>query len=231
MSDIDWEVPYIPPEGIVAECLLPDGCDSCDDPIMQRGLEPLARFDRPQLKRAPAPGRDPLWSLGRFISKECAGLVHRYRPGPAELRQAFADGRFPAQHRIALEWAFAGMRRKFVFPILVAGARLPIHEVARCFWIAFDGMDFGCGPWLNQWADDPDRPHPGSKVEPPLPVPPESAVRRSEAMWRAARAKRAVRLREGSAGGTAARRAGEPFTGVRRQAGRRTMGRRLKPGS
>ena len=26
--------------------------------------------------------------------------------------------------------------------------------------IQFDGAAFGCGPWLNQWAENPDRPHP-----------------------------------------------------------------------
>ena len=25
---------------------------------------------------------------------------------------------------------------------------------------AFEGYAFGCGPWLNQWADDPEKLHP-----------------------------------------------------------------------
>lgn len=164
MSDArDWEVPYVPPEGIVRECLLPDACMSCDDPLMARPLEPLRRFDRPQLRRVDnpvAPERDPLACLGLFVAKECAGLPRQHRPDIAALRRAFEGGEFTEQHRIALDWAFSGMRTMYAFPSLVAGARLPIFEVARCFWTLFDGASFGCGPWLNQWADDPHRPHP-----------------------------------------------------------------------
>ena len=163
MSDsADWEVPYIPPEGIVRECLLPDACNSCDDPLMAQPLEPLRRFDCPQLKRVDGPStdRDPLDCLGLFVAKECAGMAHRHRPHIGGLRKAFESGEFTEQHRIALGWAFAGMRTMYAFPSLVAGARLPIFEVARCFWMLFDGASFGCGPWLNQWAVDPDRPHP-----------------------------------------------------------------------
>ncbi len=165
VGDVNWEIPYIPPEGVVRECLLPDGCVSCDDPIMRRPLEPLARFDRLQLKRIDGvtARRDPLDALRRVIAKDCAGLAHEHRPSVKELREAFASGRFTEQHRIALGWAFSGMRVKRVFPGLIAGAQLSIFEVARCFWTVFDGASFGCGPWLNQWADDPDRPHPSVK--------------------------------------------------------------------
>ena len=166
MNETNWDLPYIPPGGIVPECLLPDGCTSCEDPVMRRPLEPLDRFDHPQLKKAEGadPTWDALWSLGLFIAKNCAGLVHEYRPDIAGLRGAFASGQFTKQHHIALEWAFSGMRTKYMFPRLVAGAQLPIFEVARCFWTLFDGASFGSGPWLNQWADDPDKQHPSARV-------------------------------------------------------------------
>ena len=144
------------------ECLLPDACTSCDDPLMQRGLEPLDRFDHPQLRCAPGARRPTAAyaALRRFIAKECAGLALDYRPDTDALRDAFRTGEFTRRHVVALEWAFSGMRRMYVFPGFIAGTQLPIYEVARCFWTAFDGIAFGCGPWLNQWADDPSRPHP-----------------------------------------------------------------------
>ena len=165
MSDaVDWEVPYIPPQGIVPECLLPDACISCDDPLMMRPLAHLDRFDQPQLRSVPTStsSSDPLASLRLFFAKECAGLPYRHRPNVEQLRRAFRTGEFTERQGVALDWAFAGMRRKYAFPLLVAGARLPIFEMARCFWIVFDGYAFGCGPWLNQWVDDPDKPHPSA---------------------------------------------------------------------
>lgn len=171
-----WDVPYVPPGGLVLEGLLPDNCPSCLDPIMQRPLEPLRRFDHPQLRQAPPahPDRDPLTALRFFMRKQCAGLAHRWRPDIAGLRLAFHTGDFTEQHAMALDWAFSGMRAMYVFPGLVAGARLPIFEVARCFWTLFEGDCYGCGPWLNQWADDPDRPHPAVQTTPLVRVPPET---------------------------------------------------------
>ena len=166
MSDaVNWDVPYIPPQGIVPECLLPDTCSSCNGPLMARPLAPLARFDRPQLKcvKTSAPSNhDPLASLHLFVAKECAGLPREHRPNIEQLRRAFRTGEFTERQGAALDWAFSGMRRKYAFPLLVAGARLPIFEVARCFWNVFDGYAYGCGPWLNQWAEEPDKPHPSA---------------------------------------------------------------------
>ena len=164
MNRDDWEKPYLPPGGLAPECLLPDGCATWNDPVMARPLEPLARFDRPQLKdtiESPYE-RDTLANLRGFMAKQCAGLAHEYRPDVVALREAFCTGRFTEQQAIALEWAFSGMREKYVFPGFVAAVELPIFEVVRCFWVVFDGAAFGCGPWLNQWADDPDKPHPAT---------------------------------------------------------------------
>lgn len=164
MSDaVGWEVPYIPPQGIVPECLLPDTCVSGSDPLMAQPLAPLGHFDHPQLKSvmtsAPC-NHDPLASLRRFIAKECAGLPQEHRPNADQLRQAFRTGEFTEPQAAALDWAFGGMRRKYAFPLLVAGIRLPIFDVARCFWNVFAGHAYGCGPWLNQWAEEPDKSHP-----------------------------------------------------------------------
>ena len=158
----DWEVPYIPPEGVVDECLLPDGCDSCDDPVMLRPLRRLEDFDHPLLKQALGADAewDPLWSLNLFMAKNCAGMSHDLRAPPERLMQAFRTGAFSPAETQSLSWAFSGMRRKYMFPSLVASAQLPIFEVARCFWVAFDGSAFGCAPWLNQWANNPEKPHP-----------------------------------------------------------------------
>ena len=158
----DWEVPYIPPGGLVEECLLPDGCDSCDDPVMFLPLRPLRDFDHPLLKqvRGADPEGDPLWNLDSFMAKQCAGMNYRFRAHPEDLMRAFRTGEFSNLDKASLSWAFAGMRRKYVFPGLVAGAQLPIFEWARCFWKAFDGCAFGCAPWLNQWANNPEKPHP-----------------------------------------------------------------------
>ena len=135
---------------------------------MRRPLWPLARFDHPLLKRVGAVGFDwdPIENLRQVMAKAYAGLPYEHRPDARDLRAAFASGRFTKQHCIALEWVFSGMRVKYVFPGLVAGAQLPIFEVARCFWTVFDGASFGCGPWLNQWADDPHKPHPSTRVMP-----------------------------------------------------------------
>ncbi|MCY4212901.1 MAG: hypothetical protein OXF68_04670 [Gammaproteobacteria bacterium] len=109
-----WEVPYIPPEGIVEECLLPDGCDSCNDPVMRQPLKALGAFDHPQLRQAEGadPAWDPLWSLNQFMSKNCAGLNYGLRTEPLELREAFRTGEFTSRQKTALSWAFSGMRRK-----------------------------------------------------------------------------------------------------------------------
>ena len=157
-----WEVPYIPPGGVVEECLLPDGCDSCDDPVMSLPLRPLGDFDHPLLKQARGADLewDPMWSLNHFMAKNCAGMSYELRVRPESLMRAFRTGTFSPAEARALSWAFSGMRRKYMFPSLVASAQLPIFEVARCFWKAFDGYAYGCAPWLNQWADNPQKPHP-----------------------------------------------------------------------
>ena len=98
--------------------------------------------------------------MHRSIAHECAGLALDYRPDTDALGDAFRTGEFTRRHVVALKWAFSGMRRMYVFPGFIAGTQLPIYEVAYCLWTAFDGNAFGCGPWLNQWADDPSRPHP-----------------------------------------------------------------------
>ncbi len=164
----DWEVPYIPPGGLVDECLLPDGCLSCDDPVMFLPLRPLEDFDHPLLKQALGadPERDPLWSLNTFMAKQCAGMNHDWRAHPEDLMRAFRTGEFSDLDKASLSWAFSGMRKKYVFPGLIGGTQLPIFEVARCFWNAFDGCAYGCGPWLNQWADDPEKPHPCTRPRP-----------------------------------------------------------------
>ena len=160
----EWEVPYIPPEGIRRECLMPDGCTSCDAPVMSELLLPLSRFDLAPLRQVTPgegfPHRGPYWELDLFLRKGCAGLAHAWRITGAEFREALRTGVYTERHKFALSWAFSGMRRKYVFPGLIAGAEVPIFEVARCFWVAFGGQDFGCGPWLNQWAKSPERPHP-----------------------------------------------------------------------
>ena len=166
MNRDEWERPYVPPEGLVPECLMPDGCTEWDAPVMGRPLEPLSRFDQPQLKRGPVHcDWDALFELRLFMAKQCAGLAYAYRPDIPDLREAFRMGRFTDQQSIALAWAFSGMRAKYTFPGLIAGAQLPIFEVARCFWTLFEGSAFGCGPWLNQWADNPDRPHPATLTD------------------------------------------------------------------
>ena len=48
------------------------------------------------------------------------------------------------------------MRTKFVFPGLMCGTRIAIYDMARCFWNVFGGA----GPYLNQWAENPQKPHP-----------------------------------------------------------------------
>ena len=166
-----WGVPYIPPGGVVRECLLPDDCTSCDDRVMSRPLRTLARFDWPQLKRVDNSTcrQDPQTVLEHVLLKHCAGLAAHFRPDVGELREAFRTGRFTAQHKIALDWVFSSMRTRYIFPGLIAGAELPIFEVARCFWVVFDGASFGTGPWLNQWADDPSKPHPSAAVARNLP--------------------------------------------------------------
>ena len=150
---------------MVKELLLPDGATWWDDPVMGEPLRPLADFDHPQLRRVSTPedeGHDPVRSLRSFMGKNCAGLRDELRADPHELREAFATGEFTTRQACALDWAFSGMRVMWMFPGFIAGARLPIHEVARCFWHAFDGASYGTGPWLNQWADNPDRPHPSA---------------------------------------------------------------------
>lgn len=150
---------------MVKELLLPDRATWWDDPVMGEPLRPLADFDHPQLRRVDAPecdGHDPIGSLRSFMGKNCAGLRDGLRADPHELREAFVTGEFTTRQAYALDWAFSGMRVMWVFPGFIAGARLPIYEVARCFWQAFDGASYGTGPWLNQWAENPGRPHPSA---------------------------------------------------------------------
>ena len=75
---VNWETPYIPREGIIEECLLPDGCTSYDDPIVSRMLEPLDHFDHPQLRQDVGVRKEEEAhaSLRLFIANQCAGLAY-----------------------------------------------------------------------------------------------------------------------------------------------------------
>ena len=78
----DWEAPYIPPGGLVDQCLLPDGCGSCDDPVMSLPIRPLRDIDHPLLKQALGadPEGEPLWSLDSFMAKQWAGNPEKPHP-------------------------------------------------------------------------------------------------------------------------------------------------------
>ena len=72
------------------ECLLPDGCDSCDDPVMSLPLRPLEDFDHPLPRQVCCadPEWDSLWSLNHFMAKNCAGMNYDLRVCPESLMQA-----------------------------------------------------------------------------------------------------------------------------------------------
>ena len=87
-------------------------------------------------------------------------MNYRLQAHPEDLMRAFRTGEFSNLDKASLSWALGGTGRKYMFPGLIAGARFPIFEVARCFRKAFYRYAFGCGQWLNQWASNPERPHP-----------------------------------------------------------------------
>lgn len=144
--------------------ILPDGIgEDYDHPLMMRPLLPLEAFDHPQLHRHEDHDIPPYMINGHlktFLAKQCAGLNPDMRIDSQTFREQLVSGEFTPKARYALHWAFGGMRAQFHFPPLISGTHITIYQMVRMFWNVFRGDALGAHAYLNQWADNPDRPLP-----------------------------------------------------------------------
>lgn len=133
----------------------------CFEPKICTGgtLQPVERFDHPNLKARPDNITDSLADqcMDIQIGKACAGLNHKYRANGAEVRSAFKTGKFTRRVMASLEWGVPGMREEQAAR-MIATSGLSISELAAGFRYAFGDGACGYADYLNGWALSPENP-------------------------------------------------------------------------
>ena len=123
-------------------------------------LEPLERFDRPALHTAKM--GQPEWvpeELMRMqLRKAMAGAPRSELVDTGVLRRALQRGRLGRKQRRCVDEMVASFRTwEMHLPFTAWG--LSIYELAQVVTRTFGGRHCW-SPWLNLWADDPERPLP-----------------------------------------------------------------------
>ena len=133
----------------------------CFEPKICTGgvLQPVERFDHPNLKARPNNITDSLADqcMDIQIGKACAGLNHKYRASGAEVRRAFKVGDFSPRVMKSLQWGVPGMREEQAAR-MIATSGLSISELAAGFRYAFGDGACGYADYLNGWALNPENP-------------------------------------------------------------------------
>ena len=123
-------------------------------------LEPLERFDRPQLRqmRMGQPEWVPEELMENQMRKAMAGAQRSELVNARVLRRALQRGRLGRKQRGCVDDMVASFRIwEMHFPFTTWG--LSMYELARVVAVAYGGRHCWA-PWLNLWADDPQRPLP-----------------------------------------------------------------------
>ena len=123
-------------------------------------LEPLERFDRPALHtaRMGQPEWVPEELLKMQMRKAMAGAPRSELVDAGVLRRARQKGRLGRKQRQCVDEMVASFRTwEMHLPFTAWG--LSIYELAQLVTRTFGGRHCW-SPWLNLWADDPERPLP-----------------------------------------------------------------------
>ena len=134
------------------------GWEDADDRRIE--LEPLEKFDHPELHvvRMGQPEWDPVEAIASQIRKGMAGAPRSERVDAAVLRKALQRGRLGRKQQRCVNEMVASFRAwEMHFPFTTWG--LSIYEIARVVAVTYSGR-YCWAPWLNLWADDPQRPLP-----------------------------------------------------------------------
>ena len=123
-------------------------------------LEPLERFDRPALRtaRMGQPEWVPEELMKMQMRKAMAGTPRSELVDAGVLRRALQRGRLGRKQRRCVDEMVASFRSwEMHLPFTAWG--LSIYELAQLVTRTFGGRHCW-SPWLNLWADDPERPLP-----------------------------------------------------------------------
>ena len=123
-------------------------------------LEPLEKFDHPELHvvRMGQPEWDPVEEIASQIRKGMAGAPKSERVDAAVLRKALQRGRLGRKQQRCVNEMVASFRIwEMHFPFTTWG--LSMYELARVVVVTYGGKHCWA-PWLNLWADTPQRPLP-----------------------------------------------------------------------
>ena len=155
-------------------------------------LEPLEKFDRPKLHqvRMGQPEWVPEEAIASQMRKAMAGAPRSERVDASVLRRALQRGRLGRKQRGCVDDMVASFRIwEMHLPFTAWG--LSIYELARVVVRNYGGKHCWA-PWLNLWADDPQRPLPAPPRRLPWAV--VEAARRADPERLSAQATGAGRL-------------------------------------
>lgn len=130
-------------------------------------LEPLERFDHPKLHevRMGQPEWDPEEAISFHMRKAMAGAPASERIDSKRLRRALQRGRLGRKQRRCVDEMVASFRQwEMHLPFTAWG--LSVYELARVVTKTYAGTHCWA-PWLNLWADDPQRALPTPPRRPP----------------------------------------------------------------
>ena len=128
-------------------------------------LEPLERFDHHALHAVHAGPSVPEEAIERHIAKAMAGAPKSTHIRGAILRRALQNGRLRSAERHCVDEVVASFKAwELHLPATAWG--LSIYELARAVTLSWHRRHFW-SPWLNLWADDPERPSPTPPYRPP----------------------------------------------------------------
>lgn len=123
-------------------------------------LKPLHRFDLPQLRevRMGQPEWNPEIGIEMQMAKAMAGAPKSERVDAHVLRRALQRGRLGPKQRRCVDNMVASFRI-YEMHLPFTGWGLSIYELARVVVVTYGGIHCW-NPWLNLWAEDPQRPLP-----------------------------------------------------------------------
>ena len=130
-------------------------------------LEPLERFDHPALHvvRMGQPEWVPEEAMEMQLAKAMAGAPRSERVDANILRKALQRGRLGRKQRRCVDEMVASFRT-WEMHLPFTGWGLSIYELARVVTMTYQRRHCW-SPWLNLWADDPQRPVPAPARRPP----------------------------------------------------------------
>ena len=133
------------------------------NPFTSNRLKPIQwaardRFAHPMLAERPPLEQRQMGAWAARVRKSCAGLAHRWRADPEQVREALASDRWDERVEATVAWMAPG-EPLWMLPWWYEECGLSLLEIVRMRMRVSPAWD-SWAPWLNVWAANPEEPKP-----------------------------------------------------------------------